>query len=230
MRFDNRRTFAMTQKPSFFSLDGGITNDGKKIDAEIRDIKSSHGKLADKIHNCAISCVLHAMTHGDVTKADKLLAAVPDWRTNRVRNWLLEFGPFTWSVVKGTFMKDDEKQKVLLKQHGDKPEEFAKTLKGTPITKENPDYLQSFELIEAMKKLLRKAERVRTGKVEVKEQDLTGLNEFQKLVTELSNANSSKSAEDAADENEGEPLADGEIVAHREDKAARVPVLQEAAH
>ena len=66
---------------------------------------STRGKAMDKlIHTVAVSTLIHADKHGDITLANKLLAAMPKTaRSNALKDWFITFGKFSY----------DEKNKAL---------------------------------------------------------------------------------------------------------------------
>lgn len=69
------------------------------INAAITSI-AKRGKALDKdIHAAAVSTMVHADKHGDVTLANKLIEALPSTaRKNALRYWFIAFGRFTYNT------------------------------------------------------------------------------------------------------------------------------------
>lgn len=75
----------------------------KQIVKEISSIGKMAVKLRDKIHVVACSVVGHALEHGDVTLADRLLVALGNGtRRQALVTWLETFGPFRLTKDKDT--------------------------------------------------------------------------------------------------------------------------------
>lgn len=91
---------AKTVKPvAFKMLDGA-----KAIDTAIKSIASRGKTLEKDIHQAAVSCLVHADKHGDITLASKLVDAVPSLaRKNALRDWFIAHGKFSWSMEAKAF-------------------------------------------------------------------------------------------------------------------------------
>lgn len=89
-----------TKKTTAFKAIEGATAIAKAITSI-----STRGKSLDKdVHIAAVSCLIHADKHGDVTLATKLVAALPNSsRKNALRDWFLAFGKFTWDTENKQF-------------------------------------------------------------------------------------------------------------------------------
>ncbi|AGW43585.1 hypothetical protein JG068_03 [Burkholderia phage JG068] len=73
----------MTKAAEMEKAIASIANRGKKLDADI--------------HQAACSTLAHAINHGDVTLAQKLVAAMPkSARTKALAAWFVDFGPADW--------------------------------------------------------------------------------------------------------------------------------------
>jgi hypothetical protein len=66
---------------------------------------AKRGKAFDKdVHIAAMSCLIHADKHGDITLANKLIDALPaSQRKNALRDWFLAFGKFNYDQQNKTF-------------------------------------------------------------------------------------------------------------------------------
>lgn len=64
-----------------------------QIDDAIENIASRGKKLDSDIQACGLSILLHIENHGDITKANKLFAAMPKGsRRNALAEWFITFG------------------------------------------------------------------------------------------------------------------------------------------
>lgn len=69
------------------------------ITQAITSIATRGKKLEKDIHVIAVSCLNHADKHGDITLANRLIAAVPTMaRKNALRDWFLAFGKFSYDA------------------------------------------------------------------------------------------------------------------------------------
>ena len=64
------------------------------------------GKALDKdMHIVAVSCLIHADKHGDITLANRLLEVLPKTaRSNALRDWFLAFGKFSYDATSKAFV------------------------------------------------------------------------------------------------------------------------------
>lgn len=84
----------MEKKTSLKLLTGATA-----INTAINSIQNRSKKLAQDIHVCAVSCLMHADQHGDITLAARLVQALPDMtRKNALLDWLQAFGKFGWDA------------------------------------------------------------------------------------------------------------------------------------
>lgn len=76
---------------------------------------AKRGKLFERdLHTVAVSTLQHAMQHGDITLANKLIGALgKSQRVNALRDWYINFGPFSYDAttkamtyVKGSNLTD----------------------------------------------------------------------------------------------------------------------------
>lgn len=69
---------------------------------------SKRGKSLEKdIHVAAVSCLIHADKHGDITLAEKLVQAVPSLaRKNALRDWFIAHGKFDYDAKAKQFKFD----------------------------------------------------------------------------------------------------------------------------
>ena len=95
-------TKATKTKTAFKMLDGA-----KAIDTAIKSIATRGKTLERDIHVAAVSCLVHADKHGDVTLAQKLVEAVPSLvRKNALRDWFQAHGKFGYDLQAKTFTFD----------------------------------------------------------------------------------------------------------------------------
>lgn len=100
----------MATEKTFKTLAGAAA-----INAAISSIQGRGKKLALDIHICAVSTLLHADQHGDITLAAKLVQALPDFsRRNALLDWFQAFGKFGWDAdAKAlTFDKTKKTQRI----------------------------------------------------------------------------------------------------------------------
>jgi len=78
---------------------------------------ATRGKAIDRdIHTVAVSTLVHADKHGDITLANKLLAAMPkSTRTNALRDWFLAFGKFDFDAKSKAMVFAREKTSDITK-------------------------------------------------------------------------------------------------------------------
>jgi hypothetical protein len=95
--------------PAFKYIEGA-----KAIDTAIKSIATRGKSLERDIHVAAVSCLMHADMHGDVTLAQKLVEAVPSLtRKNALRDWFQAHGKFGYDV-QGKTLTFDKKGNTLL--------------------------------------------------------------------------------------------------------------------
>ena len=84
-----------------------IIESAKAIDTAIKSIATRGKSLERDIHVAAVSCLVHADKHGDVTLAQKLVEAVPSLaRKNALRDWFMAHGKFGYSMEEKAFTYD----------------------------------------------------------------------------------------------------------------------------
>lgn len=76
-----------------------VLNGAEAISTAIASI-AKRGKALDKdIHAAAVSTLIHADKHGDITLANKLIEALPaSQRKNALRDWFCTFGKFSYNT------------------------------------------------------------------------------------------------------------------------------------
>lgn len=97
---DTKVTKASTKQPTVKLLTGGAA-----IEAAITSI-AKRGKLFERdLHTVAVSTLDHAIKHGDITLANKLIAALgKSQRVNALRDWYINFGPFSYDATNKTMV------------------------------------------------------------------------------------------------------------------------------
>lgn len=103
------------------SINDLVKADSKSINGQIAAIRKMSANLSTKVHACAVSCVLHAMEHGDFTLLSKLVDALGTAaRTNAVKAWALKHAGAKWKAGKdgkpGQFGVDTEVMAKLREQ------------------------------------------------------------------------------------------------------------------
>lgn len=89
-----------------------------EITKRLASIKRTSGKLQDDIHHVACHIVGHALEHGDVTLADKLLDAMgAGARGQAMIAYLETFGPFRFETKSGVFALNRQKKADMLAEH-----------------------------------------------------------------------------------------------------------------
>lgn len=91
-----------TKAKAFVMYDGA-----KAIDTAIKSVATRGKKIDADIHKIAVSCLVHADKHGDVTLAQKLVQAMPkSGRANALKDWFLAFGKFTYDSTSKSLAYD----------------------------------------------------------------------------------------------------------------------------
>lgn len=88
---------------SKFTLISGEAN----LNKAIASLVTRSNSIRRDLHRVACSVLNHAIEHGDVRPANRLLESLPSmFRANAIRAWLENFGPFTAEKMpgKGTVM------------------------------------------------------------------------------------------------------------------------------
>lgn len=84
--------------PAFKVLEGATA-----INAAIKSLATRGKKFEQDLHVTAVSVLVHADKHGDITLAQKLVEALPGLtRKNALNDWLLAFGKFAYSTESKT--------------------------------------------------------------------------------------------------------------------------------
>jgi hypothetical protein len=91
-----------------------LLNNAADIDKAIKSI-ANRGKVFERdLHNTAMSCLVHADKHGDVTLATRLLTALPNTtRKNALRDWFLAFGKFDYDMKSKAFTYGRDKVSLI---------------------------------------------------------------------------------------------------------------------
>lgn len=135
---------------------------------------SKRGKAFERdVHCLAVSTLIHADKHGDVTLANKLIDALPaSQRKNALRDWYLAFGKF----------KYDEKNKAL-GFNGAAGTQTDKAIE-TPFWEFKPEQeYVPFNAIKAVENLLKRIDNAKNKGDEVPEVLESALKEVQAKLT-----------------------------------------------
>lgn len=127
-------------KADLITLIDSIANRGKKLDTDI--------------HRAAVSVLVHAVKHGDITLADRLRSALPaSGRKNALTAWFCAYGPFAVG----------EKDQLLYRKLDDG--EFNVTAAiAEPFWQYAPEpKFVPFDLKAELQKLVKKAQKAATG-------------------------------------------------------------------
>jgi len=149
---------------AFKALDGATA-----INSAIASI-AKRGKSLDKdVHIAAVSCLIHADKHGDVTLATRLVEALPSQaRKNPLRDWFLAYGKFGY----------DQKNKAFT--YNADTETLTQEAMETPFWEFKPEAVYvPFDINEALNKIIAKAEKAMNNGDNV---DVTKLEALRKIV------------------------------------------------
>lgn len=119
------------------------------INAAITKVRQNDQKTQKHLHLTAVSCMVHADEHGDITLMQRLLDTVSKaYRRNALIQWATDFGKFRW----------DEKNKVLcFNKHKVTDLEKAMDVPFWDHTKE-PEH-KSMDLVSELFRLIQRAEK-----------------------------------------------------------------------
>lgn len=127
-----------------------FTTNAKQLSKNIAMFAKARKAVANSMHTLAVSCICHAIEHGDVTLINKLDHACRDGMDNRgrtasavhlsgLREYLVDMGPVKWvRKDKKTgkdehFAYDPAKQATLKSTYDEDKDSFAKKLLDTPF-------------------------------------------------------------------------------------------------
>lgn len=86
----------------------------KQVATRIASIETNKNKLRESIQECALSCVAHAIQHGDVTLATRLVHACEKAvDLHALVGWFTLYGPMRWSKETNAFKLSAAKAKEL---------------------------------------------------------------------------------------------------------------------
>lgn len=146
-----------------------FTSDAKVINKMIVKFKDGNTKLHHMVHAIAVSCVLHAVEHGNVTPTNTFIKAFSvgseanGWRLNALRDWLEAIGPFSWSKESKSFVFSKQKFEVIKAAGGIDTSKLPTFWDRKP----EPEY-RPFDLNAEIIKLVKMAETKANEKDEVK--------------------------------------------------------------
>ena len=121
------------------------------INAAIKSIAVRGKKIDEDVQRTALSCLVHADKHGDVTLAQKLVEAVPaSMRKNALRTWFIEFGKFRWDATKKALAYDKKATTQL---------DAAMATPFTTFKGSEGGNAQPFDLNKAIVQLIARAEK-----------------------------------------------------------------------
>ena len=141
-----------------------VTSDHDMIVAMTESISKSVKRLQDQLHIAVCSVILHAVEHGNSTPTNNLFNAVgagkgAALRTNAMKLFVLEAGPFTYNDETKAFELDKERAKAERAKFEAAPAEYVKALAATPWNEAKPQAeFKGFDLKAEVKKLVKKAE------------------------------------------------------------------------
>jgi len=141
--------------------------DIEQIDNKIKSIKT-RGKNIDKdIHETGVAIMRHAMAHGDYTRANRLVDAMPkSGRTKAFIKWFSDHTPYNWNEKEKTFKlpKNKDKRRGFLIAAAIKVPFWEYTAEVTPGTIDVDKCLQFQTILEQTSKRLEKAEETKGDK------------------------------------------------------------------
>lgn len=132
------------------------------------------GKALDKdVHIAAVSCLVHADKHGDITLANKLIEALPaSQRKNALRDWFLAFGKFNYDTQNKVFTFN----KLATTQ--------TETAINTPFWEFKPEATYvPFNAVTFLQQAIKRVENAAAKGEEVPEEVLDGLNGIMTAIT-----------------------------------------------
>ena len=139
----------------------------KQIDAKIKSIKT-RGKNIDKdIHETGIAIMRHAAKHGDYTRANKLVDAMPkSGRTKAFIKWFSDHTPLNWNDKEKVFKlpKNKDKRRAFLIDEANAVPFWEYTVEVTPGTIDVDKCLQFQTILEQTSKRLEKVEETKGDK------------------------------------------------------------------
>lgn len=182
-------------------IDFKVTSIAADIIAMIGSLVSRRAAIRKDTHVTAVSCVMHAIVHGDVSLATRLLQA-SEHAGVALRKWFIAKGPFQWVEQESTNDKGKAVKKMGFKLNKDTIDSFkAKLAKDEPglVTSlmaedyhdfDPPKVFEGFDVLDVLGKLLKQAGQVKKNK-EKAEHENTKLDELPaiaKLYRELREA------------------------------------------
>lgn len=166
-----------------------VTDEQKVIKEMLGAIGSSSAFLRNTVNTCAMSCVLHAVKHGNVTPATQLLEKLGDgWRLNALRHWFLAYGPFRWDVEEEAFYLHKGSREQYQAELSANSETFVGKMDSCPFWEFKPEAkFVGFDLKRELERLKAKAEKAEgeTDENKKKKIKLKNLDKFQQFVATL---------------------------------------------
>lgn len=168
----------------------------KEIVALISAIKISAKDLQVKVHTTMAKIVVHAIKFGDVTLADRLINAFGErnktvFRTNDLRRWFEDRGPFRYDTETKGFKLNKDKRDTLAKMvttAKDTAAFYSKLMKVAPWeVKGEPEY-KGFDFMKQIKAAIRMAQKAEKEHGNHPKTKLDGLDTIRRAVAALEEA------------------------------------------
>lgn len=149
------------------------TNNATAIIKRITNIAKAAQKVTDAVQETAVQCVIHAVRHGDVTLADRLIGAIgKGMRKNSLRAWFELNGPMYLPRGKTELAFDSARAKKMAEQSDAELTEALMVIKWEEAKPE--EKVQSvLDVGEAFDKFIKRLEKqAAEAEVEVRHADL----------------------------------------------------------
>jgi hypothetical protein len=164
-----------------------LTSDQKAIGQMIGEIGGTSKRLRELVNTCAMSCVWHAVEHGNATPASSLCEKLGEgWRLDALREWFIAYGPFKWNADKRSFYLNKDKLDEYKSEISSDLDTFLGRMESCPFWQFKPEpSFVGFDLEKELKKLRAKAEKAeietdesRKAKIRIKPEHIDKFKEF----------------------------------------------------
>lgn len=158
-------------------------NNSAVIIKRIGSIAKAAQKVTDAVQETAVQCVIHAVRHGDVTLADRLIDAIgKGMRKNSLRAWFERNGPMYLPKGKTELAYDKQRAASLGEKTDEELTELLMAIKWEEAKPEEK-IVSVLDVSEAFDKFIKRLEKqTAEAEVEVRHADL--LAKLQQLTRE----------------------------------------------
>ena len=182
-----------------------FTIDGSMLGKNITGWAKRKAGVAADLHTLVVSCICHAVAHGDTTYINKLDEAAQDGTDVRgktasslhlsgMREFFVEYGPVRWVRADRKnnkpehFAYDKAKAETLQAQYKANPDGFRDSLLGTPFWRlKSQKEFEGFNLRRILNAALSRIERIKKDpdKATHEKNDFTGESELRQVLAKL---------------------------------------------